>query len=241
MQPEVEIRRAKDRFRTQRGWLDAWHCFSYGEHYDPANTHFALLLACNDFLVQPGAGFDPHRHREIEAVTWLLDGSLRHEDDHGHCAVLGPGVAQQMTAGSGIVHAELAANHRPVRFVQMWVQPDARGSAPSYAQHDFGPALDQGGLVVVASGRPEHQAPLRIRQRAATLHVARPPMGRVLDLPDAPYLYVYVARGALDLDGGGALEEGDEARITGVAARRLTTTRPAEVLVWEMHSPPRAS
>ena len=184
----MEIRGAAERFRTTEPGIDAWHCFSYAGHYDPANVGFGLLVACNDFTLQPGAGFAAHRHSETEIVTWVLEGELTHADDHGHRAVLRPGHAQHMSAGSGIVHAETNEGGEPARFVQMWVTPDEANLAPSYDQHDFTPELSSQRLIPVASGRDV--APLRIAQPDATLHVVRARPTTAVSLPESPRLHL---------------------------------------------------
>ena len=110
-QPTVDLQRNGERFATQLGWLDSKHSFSFGHHYDPANTHFGLLLVSNDDVVAPGTGFETHPHRDMEIVTWVLDGGLVHQDSIGHNGVIYPGLAQRMSAGTGILHSE--KNDRP--------------------------------------------------------------------------------------------------------------------------------
>jgi quercetin 2,3-dioxygenase len=243
----IDIRRAGDRFATQAGWLDSWHSFSFGYHYDPDNTHFGLLMVSNDDKVLPGTGFDTHSHRDMEIITWVLEGSLVHEDSAGHSGVIYPGLAQRMSAGSGILHSEKNDSWRltgepphrePVHFVQMWVVPDEVGVDPGYEQLDIDQALHSGELVTVASGIPEHRAAtaIRIHQRDAALHAARLGDGRSVSLPPAPYVHVYVARGGVELEGAGRLHTGDAARLTAADGQRLTAAEPAEVLVWEMRS-----
>ena len=157
----VAIQRSVDRFATEVPWLESHHCFSFGQHYDPVNTNFGLLLVSNDDVVAAGAGFETHPHRDMEIVTWVLSGSLVHQDSHGNSGVIYPGLAQRMSAGSGILHSEKNDSWRltgdpkhadPVRFIQMWVLPDTPGITPGYQQLDINSELDSGRLVVVASG-----------------------------------------------------------------------------------------
>jgi redox-sensitive bicupin YhaK (pirin superfamily) len=241
--------RADQRAATDIGWLQSRHSFSFGQHYDPANTHFGLLLVSNDDVVAPGTGFETHPHQDMEIVTWVLDGGLVHQDSEGNNGVIYPGLAQRMSAGRGILHSEKNDAWRlvdgagqsdpsaaePVHFVQMWVVPDERGSAPGYEQRDIGAELAKGGLVPVASGRG-HEAAITIRQRDAALFVARLAPGESVSLPDAPYVHAFVARGSVDLEGAGALAEGDSARLVAADGPMLTASTSAEVLVWEMHS-----
>ena len=236
--PAVDVRRAADRFVTRLDWLTSAHAFSFGRHYDPDNTAHGVLLVCNDDLVQPGGGFDTHPHRDMEVVTWVLSGALAHEDSTGHRGVVTPGLAQRMTAGRGIRHAERNAGPEPVRFVQMWVAPDESGLDPGYEQREVDAAALDGALVPVASGiaRDAGTAAVRIANRSAALHVARLPPGRSVTLPEAPYLHVYLARGDVTLEGAGALAEGDGVRCRATGGQRVTATRAAELLVWEMHA-----
>jgi len=242
----IDIRRAAERPLTRTPWLQSHHSFSFGPHHDPANTHHGLLLVNNDDIVAPGTGFDTHPHRDMEIVTWVLDGSLVHQDSTGHSGVIYPGLAQRMSAGRGILHSEKNDSWRlsgerhtdPVHFVQMWVVPDEPGRTPGYQQLEIDGELLAGGLVTVASGMPAHgdASAITIGNRYAALHAARLQPGQTVDLPDAPYLHVFAARGEVTLEEGIALNQGDAARISEAGGLRLTATTPAEILVWEMHA-----
>ena len=236
-----DVRYAEDRLRTKIDWLDSKHSFSFGSSYQAGNTHHGLLLVNNDDVVAPGSGFETHPHRDMEIVTWVLDGSLVHQDSEGHNGVIYPGLAQRMSAGTGILHSEkndVVGAERPVHFVQMWVLPDERGIAPGYEQLDVSDALAGGQLVPVASGLAKHrdETAIRINQRDAGLYVARLTDGQSITLPSAPYVHLFVAHGAADLEGAGVLAAGDAVRISASDGQRLTAVGPAEVLVWEMHS-----
>lgn len=216
-------------------WLNSRHSFSFGDHYDPGNTHHGVLLVSNDDIVAPGGGFDTHPHRDMEIVTWVLDGALAHRDSAGNEGVIYPGLAQRMSAGSGITHSEKnASDTEPVRFVQMWVQPDVAGIDPSYQQQAVGDDELNGRLATIASGIPGHDAAISIHNRSAALHVARLQPGDAVPLPAAPYLHLFIARGQVTF-GQTELSEGDAVRLTasdGVVIAR----NPAELLVWEMHA-----
>lgn len=243
-----DIRRAGDRLRTRIDWLDSRHSFSFGAHYDPANIHFGLLLVNNDDTVLPDAGFDTHPHRDMEIVTWVLEGALVHQDSEGNADIIYPGLAQRMSAGTGILHSErndswrltgAQQHHEPVRFVQMWVPPDEPGLSPSYAQLDIADDLAGGSLLPVASGMTKHagSAAIRLNQRHAALHAARLRPGGSAQVPAAPYAHVFVAEGAVVLESVGELYAGDAARITAGEGQRLAASEGgAEVLVWEMHA-----
>ena len=244
--PQVDVRRAADRFSTRIDWLDSHHSFSFGHHYDRANTHHGLLLVNNDDVVDPGTGFETHPHRDMEIVTWVLQGSLVHQDSTGHNGVIYPGLAQRMSAGSGILHSEKndswrlgGATHRdPVHFVQMWVPPDESNIKPGYEQLEIEDELLAGGLVPVASGMDKHDgaSAIRIRNKYAALYAARLQPGQSVQLPEAPFLHLFVPRGAVTLEGAGPLAAGDAVRFTATGGQRVTATEPAEVLVWEMHA-----
>jgi redox-sensitive bicupin YhaK (pirin superfamily) len=231
----VEIRRAADRAVTTTPWLTSRHSFSFGDHYDPDNTHHGVLLVSNDDIVTPGQGFDTHAHRDMEIVTWVLDGALAHRDSAGNSGVIYPGLAQQMSAGTGITHSEKNASAtQPVRFVQMWVQPDLAGIAPGYQQHAIGDDELDGRLVTIASGLPGHNAAISLHNRTAALHAARLRSGAGVRLPAVRYLHLFVARGQLDFEQV-SLREGDAVRLTDSAGARVVAGEAAEILVWEMH------
>jgi hypothetical protein len=245
VRPGIDVRRAGERFATKISWLDSKHSFSFGHHHDAANTHHGVLLVNNDDVVKPGTGFETHPHQDMEIVTWVLRGALVHQDSEGHNGVIYPGLAQRMSAGTGILHSEKndrlasdAAPTEPVHFVQMWVVPDEAGIAPGYEQLEIEDELLRGGLVTVASGMPGHadRAAIRIKNKSAALHVARLRPGQSVELPEAPFQHLFVPRGGVTLEGAGDLTEGDAARLTGTGGQRVTATQPAEVLVWEMHA-----
>ena len=244
---DIDIRRADRRFSTRIGWLDSKHSFSFGRHQDAANTHHGLLLVNNDDIVSPGTGFETHPHRDMEIVTWVLRGSLVHQDSEGNSGVIYPGLAQRMSAGTGIFHSEKndawrlqggPAHNEAVRFIQMWVLPDENGIRPGYQQQDIADEDLRGKLAVVASGRVSHAdaAAIRIANRSAALHAGRLAPDDTVTVPDAPYSHVFVARGSVDLEGAGTLQEGDAVRLTGTGGQMITAVEDAEVLVWEMHA-----
>lgn len=233
--PSVDIRRAVDRFHTQISWLDSWHSFSFSNHYDPANTHHGLLLVSNDDRVLAGTGFRTHPHQNMEIVTWVLDGELEHKDSEGHKGIIYPGLAQRMSAGTGIWHSEMnPQRQKDVHFIQMWVVPDTEGIAPGYEQLDINAQLVKGGLVPIASGRG-HDGAIRIHQKQAVLWGGRLKPGETVTVPDSRYGHVYVAKGAAQLEDAGPLRTGDAARLTVAGSRKLTADDAvgAEVLIWE--------
>ena len=237
MPATVQIRRAADRAVTTTPWLKSRHSFSFGDHYDPDNTHHGLLLVNNDDIVEPGTGFDTHPHRDMEIVTWVLRGELAHQDSTGNRGVIYPGLAQRMSAGSGILHSEKNdSSTEPVHFVQMRVVPDEAAIKPSYHQHEIDSRLLGAGLVTIASGMPGDEAAITLHNRNAALHGTRLQPGDSVGLPHAPYLHLFVARGGVTVDGIGDLEEGDAVRFTDADGGRVTASEPSELLIWEMHA-----
>ena len=238
--PGVSIRRGADRHQTRIGWLHGRHSFDTGIDPLGTDTHHGVLVVSNHDTIAPCSGFDTHPHRNMEIVTWVLNGSLVHQDSAGHNGVIYPNLAQRMTAGSGIRHSEKndRSTEVPLDLIQMWVVPDEPEVAPGYEQLELDPADLQGQLAVVASGMARHrdQAAIRIRNRYAALHVARLAPGESVAVPDAPFAHVYLAQGRMNLEAEGALDAGDAARLTAAGERRLTAAAPSEVLIWEMHA-----
>ena len=245
LRPGVSLRRGADRHQTRIGWLHGRHSFDTGIDPLGADTHHGVLVVSNHDTIAPRSGFETHPHRNMEIVTWVLNGSLVHQDSEGHTGVIYPNLAQRMTAGTGIRHSEKndqsAVNpdaDRPLDLVQMWVVPDENEVAPGYEQLELDPSDIQGRLTVVASGMPRHrdQAAIRIRNRYAALHVARLEPGESVTVPDAPFVHVYITRGQADLEAEGSLDAGDAARLTVAGERRISAVEASEVLIWEMHA-----
>lgn len=234
----VTIHRAKERFHTQIDWLDSWHSFSFGHHHDPNNTHHGLLLVSNDDIIQPGTGFMTHPHQDMEIVTWVLEGELEHRDSEGNRGVITPGLAQRMSAGTGIWHSELnPSSTKPVRLVQMWVPPDTRGLRPGYEQTDVSKELAGGKLFPLASGG--QKGTIKIRQKNATLWAGRLPPGVGANVPEASHVHLFVATGEVTLDNRFDLKQGDAGRLTHAGARPIKAgSAGAEILIWETHLHP---
>ena len=231
--PAIDVRRADTRPHTRIDWLDSRHSFSFGSHHDPTNVGHGLLLVSNDDHVAAGTGFSTHPHQDMEIVTWVLSGRLEHKDSEGNRGELYPGLAQRMTAGSGIWHSEM--NPSPtedVHFVQMWVLPDIGRVSPGYQQRDINTELDKGGLHPIASGQG-HDAAISIQQRDAVLWGVRLQPGETVSVPDGRHAHLFVAVGSAALEGAGHLAEGDAARLTAAGSPNLTAgPAGAEVLIW---------
>jgi redox-sensitive bicupin YhaK (pirin superfamily) len=214
------IVRAGERASTVTDWLDSRHSFSYGSAYDPANTHFGLLLACNEDRLAAGAGFAEHPHRDVEVLTWVVSGSLRHADDAGHRGVARPGVVQRMSAGAGVRHSEYAGDE-PSHYVQMWVRPAEFGGPPRYD------------TVAVGAGLAEIHP---LRQPDAVLLAGRLPAGGTATLAPTASLHLLVVAGAVTVEGE-ALGPGDALRLADPGSVTLAASGgAAELLAWRMRS-----
>ena len=233
MSDVIDVRKADTRPHTKIGWLDSHHSFSFGQHYDPGNTHHGLLLVSNDDRVAAGTGFSTHPHQDMEIVTWVLSGQLEHKDSEGNQGELYPGLAQRMSAGTGIWHSEMnPSGDESVHFIQMWVLPDTERLTPGYEQLDINAELARGGLQPIASGQG-HDAAISIRQRDAVLWGGRLKSGETVTVPDGRNVHLFVAAGDATLEGAGALGEGDAVRLQGAGPQKLTAgPAGAETLIW---------
>jgi redox-sensitive bicupin YhaK (pirin superfamily) len=250
LDPGIRVVRSAARLRTETSWLDSWHCFSYGRHYEPDNTHHGLLVVCNDDRLRGSTGFNEHGHEEMEIVTWVVEGELEHRDAAG-THVLRPGLIRRLSAGRGIRHTEMnPAGWAPARYIEMWVPPDTGGLEPGAELADVTAALAGGGLVPVASGaghdlrgrgRPVNPpSAVALRQRQAVLWAGRLGPGETVTLPDGPHVHVFVVLGGGVLDtgglaGAGGLAEGDSVRLVAAGSPLFTADAAigAELLVWE--------
>ena len=229
----IKIQTPTERFVTDVGWLDSKHSFNFGDHWSPEHQGHGLLLVNNDDLVAPATGFGTHGHRDMEIVTWVLSGTLEHHDSAGNHGILYPGLAQRMSAGTGIRHSEKNPSaDEPVHFVQMWVQPDTAGVEPGYEQKDINSALAAGGLVAIASGK-DHPTAVKIHQRDAVLWGARLQPDETVTLPDDRHVHAFVAIGSGRLATGEVLEVGAAAWLTDAGSVEFTAGGSgAELLVW---------
>jgi quercetin 2,3-dioxygenase len=235
----VRVRRGDERFRGRGDGVESRYAFSFAEHYDPGNIRFGPLLAVNEERLAPGAGFAAHRHRDVEIVTWVLDGELEHRGGGVASSRVRPGDLQRLSAGKGVEHEERNAPGAtmPVRFLQMWLEPDEFAGAPHYTLREsvLGPGAP---LTAVASGTDRHPGAVPLRNRTATLHVGRLDAGRSVALPPAAMLYAHVTRGALAL-AGEHLSATDAASITAPGPLEAAApAQPTEFLLWELTAPP---
>jgi redox-sensitive bicupin YhaK (pirin superfamily) len=221
----LELRRSEDRFLTRAEGRTTRHLFSFGNHYDPARLGFAAMVAHNDESLPPGTGYPDHPHSELEIVTWVLSGALRHSDTGGNSGLLLPGDVQRISAGTGIVHAEMAdADAGPgieTRFLQTWLRPDQAGRVPAYAV-ERGERSGELVEVVGPSG-------LEVGTTGARLLLGTP--SDTTELPDAKRLHVFVVSGRFRL-GAAQLDAGDSALLDDQDDRTLTVNEPGPIAVW---------
>lgn len=227
------LRRAEERGHADHGWLDAHHTFSFADYRDPAWDRFGDLRVLNHDVVQPGAGFGTHPHRDMEIVTYVLDGALRHEDSMGNGSVIRPGDVQFMSAGSGVTHSEVnPSDTEPVELLQMWVFPCEKGTTPRYDQKHFPESERRGRLRLVAS--PDGRDGSIAIGQDVRLYAGLLDQGESATLSlDGSRAWVQVAKGRLTL-GGVELVAGDGAGITDEATLELTGVDCADVVVFDL-------
>ena len=230
----IELRRASERGHADHGWLNSFHTFSFADYHDPRHMGFRALRVINDDTVAPGRGFGSHSHRDMEIISYVLDGELGHKDSMGNGSVIRPGDVQRMSAGTGVTHSEQNPGKAPVHFLQIWIQPDRGGHPPGYEQRHFTPAERAGRLRLVAS--PDgadgsvaiHQdARLYVTNLAAGDHVQH-------TVAAGRHAWIHVARGEVTL-GDTVLHAGDAARTSAAGTLDLRgLPAGAEVLVFDL-------
>jgi redox-sensitive bicupin YhaK (pirin superfamily) len=231
----IRIRRAGERGHFDHGWLDTRHTFSFADYHDDRYMGFRALRVINEDRVRPGQGFGTHGHRDMEIVTYVLEGALAHEDSMGNGSVIAPGDVQYMSAGTGVRHSEFnASSTEPVHFYQIWILPNAAGAEPRYAQKRFDEASRKGRLRLVASGAPADGA-IALRQDVNLYaSILGPGEAVSLDLPAGRHLWVQAVRGSLSVNGKG-LSAGDGLAASDERAFSLTAgDQGAELLAFDL-------
>jgi len=229
----ITIRRSDDRGRAQHGWLDSRHTFSFADYHDAAHMGFGPLRVINEDKVAPGAGFGKHGHRDMEILSYVLDGALAHQDSLGTSSTIRPGELQRMSAGTGIQHSEFnASKEQPVHFLQIWILPERDGIAPGYEQKAFTLEREQG-LRLVAS--PDGRDGTISIHQDVEVHAARLPAGGTAShaLRAGRIAWLQVARGEVALNGV-RLAAGDGAAIEQETALQIEAQAPAEILLFDM-------
>ena len=230
----IQIRKSDERGHANHGWLDTRFTFSFADYYDPKHVQFRTLRVMNDDRVAGGGGFPTHPHRDMEIVTYVLEGALAHQDSMGNGSTIRPGDVQYMSAGTGVAHSEFNASPtEPVHLYQIWMFPDKNGHQPRYDQRNFSEAEKRGKLRLLVSpdGR---DGSLEIRQdNELYATVLKPGEGVKHELNPERHAYVQVVRGSVKLNGQ-ALEAGDGAAISGEKSLQLTGIEDAEVLLFDL-------
>jgi redox-sensitive bicupin YhaK (pirin superfamily) len=230
----ITLRKAQDRGHAEHGWLDSWHTFSFGDYHDPKHMGFRSLRVINDDSVAPGKGFPTHSHRDMEIITYVLDGALEHKDSMGNGSVMKPGDVQRMTAGTGVGHSEFnGSRSQPVHFLQIWVLPESRNLAPGYEQKHFSKEDRQGNLRVVAS-REGRDGSVQVHQDVTLLAgLFAASEGASYTLRAGRHAWLHVARGKIRVNGHD-LETGDAVQVSDEPALTLSDASDAEVLLFDL-------
>jgi redox-sensitive bicupin YhaK (pirin superfamily) len=229
----IEIRKSEDRGRAEHGWLRSYHTFSFADYHDPENMGFGHLRVINEDRIQPGTGFGTHGHRDMEIISYVLEGVLAHKDSMGTGSTIVPGDVQRMSAGKGVLHSEFNHAQDVTHFLQIWIEPNVSGIAPSYEQKHFDAASKRGRLRLVAS--PDG------RDGSVTIHQDAFLYAALLDdaeravhkLQSGRRAYVHVARGRLTVNGQ-PLETGDALKAASTPEITLEKGEAAEVLLFDL-------
>ena len=228
----IELRRAAERGHENHGWLDSWHTFSFADYYDPRHMGFGALRVINEDRIQAGSGFPPHSHRDMEIVTYVLEGAIAHKDSIGTGSTIVPGDVQRMSAGTGVAHSEYNAHPGQTHFLQIWILPKRAGIEPSYAQEHFAPEEKRGRLRLIVS--PDGRDGSLDMNQDAFLYAGLfdGDERAALRLAEGRKGYVHVARGQISVNGH-ALGAGDALKTDG-GPISLEKGKDAEVLLFDL-------
>jgi redox-sensitive bicupin YhaK (pirin superfamily) len=230
----IQIRKAEDRGHFDHGWLDTYHTFSFGDYQDPEQMGFRSLRVMNEDRVEPGKGFGTHPHRDMEIVTYVLEGALEHKDSMGNGEVLRPGEFQRMSAGTGITHSEFnPSDTEPVHLYQIWLFPERKGIEPSYEQKRFGDDEMTNRLRLVAS--PDASDGSLMIHQDARIYLAKLDSGKQLvhELAADRHSWLQVLRGSSSLNGHD-LNEGDGVTVSNETTLIIQTTADAEIMLFDL-------
>ena len=230
----IQIRGAEERGHAEHGWLDSRHTFSFADYHDPRFMGFRALRVINEDRVAPAKGFGTHPHRDMEIVTYVIEGTLQHRDSMGNGSLIKPGEVQRMSAGSGVTHSEMNPSPvEPVHFLQIWLLPERQGLAPSYEQREFPDQQRRDKLKLVAS-HDGRDGSVTIHQDVDLFATLLSP-GVIVELPlrAGRHAWVQVVRGALDVDGT-ALAAGDGAALANERGVRLRAAEDSELLLFDL-------
>jgi redox-sensitive bicupin YhaK (pirin superfamily) len=231
----IIIRKAEERGHFDLGWLNTYHTFSFDQYYDPRFMGFRSLRVINEDFVHPGRGFPTHPHRDMEIITYVLEGGLAHKDSMGNGSIIRPGDVQRMSAGTGVRHSEAnPSTEESVHLLQIWIVPDEAGVEPGYEQKRFEDEEKRGRLRLVASPKGD-EGSVSIHQDAR-LYAALLDSGQevVHELAPTRYGWIQVARGSIEVNGQ-ALKQGDGAAVSDERELKIVGTEPAEVLLFDLN------
>lgn len=230
----ITLRPSNKRGHANHGWLDSYHTFSFANYYDPNHMGFRALRVINEDRVQPGRGFGTHSHRDMEIITYVLEGAVEHKDSLGNGAIVTPGEVQRMSAGTGIMHSEFNPSQtEPVHFLQIWILPDQQGLQPSYEQRAFELEQRQGKLRLIAA-KDGRDGAVTIHQDVDLYSAVLQPGDRVShQLQPNRYGWLQVAQGAASLNGY-ALKAGDGVAVSQAESLSINTDSGAEILLFDL-------
>jgi len=230
----ITLRKSSDRGQADHGWLRSAHSFSFADYHDPAHMGYGNLRVINEDRIAPGAGFGTHGHRDMEIISYVLDGELAHRDNMGNGTAIRPGDVQRMTAGRGVLHSEFNhAQDQVTHFLQIWILPSRSGLAPGYEQRHFAAPDKRGHLRLVASDRPRDDALTLNADASMYLGLFDGQEAAELPIAAGRKAYVHVARGEVSVNGQ-VLGAGDAAKLDGEPLLRLSGGRQAEVVVFDL-------
>jgi len=229
----IQLRKSNERGHAEHGWLDSYHTFSFADYYDPAHAHFRSLRVINEDRVAPKMGFGMHPHRDMEIITYVVDGALQHRDSMGNTAVMRGGDVQRISAGTGIMHSEInESTKEPVHLLQIWIMPDHKNATPTYAEKSFA-KVEPGQLNLITS-KTGREGSIPINQDA-DLYLAKLKQGESLKHAFAAGRngWLQVIEGELDANGH-RLADGDAAAITKTDALTISAAKPAHFLLFDL-------
>jgi len=230
----LEIRRAAERGHADHGWLDSWHSFSFADYFDAEHVEFGALRVINEDRVQAGAGFGTHAHRDMEIISYVLEGALAHKDSMGNGSIIRRGDVQRMSAGTGVRHSEFNASPKEsVHFLQIWIQPNQGGIPPSYEERTYNDAEKRGRLRLIAS--PDRADGSVLIHQDARMYAGLFDGAEQtrLEVAGGRRIYLHVARGSIEVNGT-HLQAGDGIKLTGTTALELAHGRDAEVIAFDL-------
>ncbi|MFC5475942.1 pirin family protein [Paraherbaspirillum soli] len=229
----IELRKSTDRGHANHGWLDSYFSFSFAEYHDPQHMGFGPLRVINEDRINPGSGFGTHGHKDMEIISYVLEGQLAHKDSMGTGSVIQPGDVQRMSAGTGVRHSEFNHSSQPTHMLQIWIQPNVLGVEPSYEEKKFSRAEKEGRLRLVASADGRQGSVIIHQDASLYVGLFDGAQSATISLAPQRLAYVHVARGKIFANGQ-LLEAGDAAKISGESELRIAGGEQAEVLVFDL-------